>query len=76
MYKRAPHWLSGCIIIASFATTFLKHYGRGEGLVTTACLKIAVGGKQGHAPCKILLPIQIRFSCHSHFIEITRVSQR
>ena len=39
----------------SFSTIFLKNCGRGECLWTTACLKTVSGGKQGHAPCKILL---------------------
>ena len=40
---------------ASCFTTFLKYCGRRIGLGTTTCLKTVVGGKQGHAPCKILL---------------------
>ena len=40
---------------ASFSTTFLKNCGRGESLVTTTCHKTVVGGRQGHAPCRILL---------------------
>ena len=46
---------------ASFSTTFLKKCGRGESLGTTTCLKTVVGGKQGHAPCKILLLQQSLF---------------
>ena len=41
---------------ASFSTTFMKNCGRGECLGTTVCVKTAVRGKQGHAPCEILLP--------------------
>ena len=59
---------------ASFSTTFLKSYGRGESLVTTTCLKTVVGGKQGHAPCKILLLQQSLFLCQLNFLEITRLS--
>ena len=40
---------------ASFVTTFLKDCGRGESLATTTCLNTVVGGKQGHALCKVLL---------------------
>ena len=40
---------------ASFSTTFPKNCGRGGNLGTTTCLKNVVGGKQGHAPCRILL---------------------
>ena len=39
---------------ASFHTTFLKNCGRSESLGITTCPKTVVGGKQGHAPCKIL----------------------
>ena len=39
---------------ASFSSTFLKNCGRGESLSTTTCIKAVVGGKQGHAPCRIL----------------------
>ena len=35
------------------STTLLKHCGRGESLETATCPKTVVGGKQGHAPCKI-----------------------
>ena len=46
---------------ASFSTTFLKHCGGGEGLMTTTSLKTVVGGKQGHAPRGILLPHNASF---------------
>ena len=46
---------------ASFPTTFVKNCGRCYGLGTTTCFKTVVGGKQGHAPCKILLLQQILF---------------
>ena len=39
----------------SFSTTFLKNCGRGEGFRTTTCHKTVVGGKQGHAACKLFL---------------------
>ena len=41
--------------LASFSTTFPINCGRDESLETTTCLKNVVGGKQGHALCKILL---------------------
>ena len=41
-----------------------------------ACLKAVVGGKQGHAPCKILLFQQALFLCPSNFMEIIRLSHR
>ena len=41
----------------SFPTTFLSNCGRGESLGATTCLC----GKQGHAPCKILLLQQSLF---------------
>ena len=40
---------------ASISTTFLEDCGRGESLGTTKYLKAAIGGKQGHDPCKVLL---------------------
>ena len=50
---------SGCSVSAFpgffFLATFLKSCGRGKGLRTTMCIKTVVGGKQGHALCKILL---------------------
>ena len=60
---------------ASFSTTFLKNYGRGESLRTATCPKIMVGGKQGHASCKILLFQQSLFLCQLNFMEIIRQSQ-
>ena len=33
------------------------------------------GGRQWHAPCKILLPLQINFLCLSSFVAITRLLQ-
>ena len=39
---------------ASFYTTFIKNCGRGEIVGTTMCVKTVFGGRQGHAPCKIL----------------------
>ena len=38
---------------ASFSTTFLLNCGASKSLRATTCLKTVVGGKQGHAPCKI-----------------------
>ena len=55
---------------ASFSTTFLKNCGRGESLGTTTCLITVVGGKQGHARCKIpllqqsLFFVSVEFICH------------
>ena len=53
-----------------FHTTLLKNCGRGEGLRATTCRKTAVGGKQGHAPCKICLLQEILFF-QQIFTEIT-----
>ena len=39
---------------ASTFTTFLNNCVRCEGLGITTCRKTVVGGKQGHAPTKIL----------------------
>ena len=60
---------------ASFSTTFLKDYGRGEGLRATTCLRTVVGLRQRHPPCKILLLQQSSFLCQSNFMEIIRLSQ-
>ena len=46
---------------ASFHTTFLRNCGRGDCLRTATCLSTLFGGKQGHAPCRILLLQQILF---------------
>ena len=46
---------------ARFYTTFLKSCGGGKSLRTTTHLKTVVGGKQEHAPCKVLSPKQIVF---------------
>ena len=48
---------------ASFSTTFLTNCGSGERLWTTTCLTTGVGGKQGHAPCKMLSLQQNLFLC-------------
>ena len=61
---------------ASIPTTFLKHCSRGESLATATCLGAVVGGKQGHAPCKVFSLQQTLFLCQSYFIEITRLWQR
>ena len=39
---------------ATFYTTFLTNCGRGESPGTTTRLKTVVGGKQGHAPCRMI----------------------
>ena len=39
----------------SFSTTFLNDCGRGESLVYTTCLKTVDWGRQGSAPCEVLL---------------------
>ena len=36
-------------------TTFLEKCGKGESLRSATCLRTVVGGKQGHASCKISL---------------------
>ena len=60
---------------ASFSTTFLKNCGRGESLGTTTFLKTVVGGRQGHAPCEVLLLQQSLFLCLLDFMQIIRLSQ-
>ena len=59
----------------SFPAIFLTNSGKGEGLRTTTYLKTVVGGRQGHAPCKILLLQQSLFLCQLNFMEIIRLSQ-
>ena len=39
----------------SFPPYFLKNCGRGESLRITTCPKTVIGGKQGHAHCRILM---------------------
>ena len=60
---------------ASFSTTFPKNCNTGESLRTTTYNKTVVGGKQGHAPCKILLVQQILFSCQLNLMEIIKLSE-
>ena len=60
----------------SFPATFLKNCGRGESLRTTTCLKTVVGGKQGHATCKIFALQQSLFLCQLNFMEIIRLIER
>ena len=52
----------------SFSTTFIKNCDRGENLWITAYLKTVVGGKQGHAPCKILLLHEASFLCQLYLM--------
>ena len=59
---------------ACFPTIFLTNCGMGESLGTTTCPKTVVGGKQGHAPCKILSLQQSLFLCQLNFMEIIRLS--
>ena len=42
-------------ILVFFYAAFLRNSGSSEGLVVTTCLNTVVMGKQGHAPCKLLL---------------------
>ena len=41
-------------VVVIFSSTFLMNCGRSESLRIVTCLKTVVGGKQGHAPCKML----------------------
>ena len=59
---------------ASSSTTFPKNSGRGESLGITTHPKTVVGGKQGHAPSKILLLQQSLFVCQSSLMEIIGLS--
>ena len=64
-----------CIYIC-FYTIFHKNCGRGESLGTTTYHKTVVGGKQGHALCKILLPQQSLFApveCHEDHKTVTKM---
>ena len=58
---------------ASFSTTCLKCCGRGESLGTIACLITVVGGKQGHAACKILWLHEASFLCQSNLMKIMKL---
>ena len=60
---------SGC----SISTTFHKNCGRDESLRTTTFLKTVVGGKQGHAPCKILSLHEASFLCQSNLMDMIRL---
>ena len=57
---------------ASFFTTFLKDCGRGESLGTTTCLKPVVGGKQGHAPCR-MQPLFVSVEFHGDHETVTEL---
>ena len=59
---------------ASFSTNFFTNCGRGEGLRASICLLVVVGGKQGHAPCRIFL-LQQSLLCQSNCVEIIRLFQ-
>ena len=52
---------------ASFYTTFLKNCGGGCEVGTVTYNKAVVGGKQGHAPCKMFPLQQILILCHLFF---------
>ena len=56
-------------------TMFFTNRGRGEGLGTTKCLRTVVGGKQGHAPCRILSSQQSLFLCQLNFMVIITLSE-
>ena len=43
-----------CPPVLGFSLHFFLNRGCGENLGTTTCAKTVVGGKQGHAPCRIL----------------------
>ena len=43
--------------------------------MTTMCPKTVVGGRQGHAPCEVLLFQQSLFLCQLNVMEIIRMSQ-
>ena len=64
---------------ASLPTMFLKHCGRGESLGTITCLKTVVGGKQGHALCKILSlqqsPFLVSVECHGDRKTVIKMRQ-
>ena len=57
----------------SFSTTFLKNCGKGESHRTTTCLNTVVGGRHGHAPCKILSLHKASLLCQSNLMEIIRL---
>ena len=61
---------------ASFPSTCLKNCGRGESLGITTCHKTMIGGKQGHAPCKILSLQQSLFlldKFHADYKTVTKI---
>ena len=58
-----------------FPPHFLKNFSKGECLRPTTCLRTVVGGRQGYAPCNILLLQQSLFLCQLNFMEIIRLSK-
>ena len=54
----------------------LDRGGRGESLRTATYLKTVVGGKQGHAPCKVFPLQQSLFLSQSNLMEIIRLLTR
>ena len=58
-----------------FSTAFLEHCGGCGSHGTTTCLERVVGGKQGHAPCKILSLRQSSFLCQLNVMDIIGLSQ-
>ena len=57
---------------ASSSTTYLKHCGRDQNLVTTTCLRTVVG-HGGMLPVNTFTPIE-PLLCQSNVIEIIRQS--
>ena len=75
----------GDIVVSKYMVFFSPHV-RGESLGTTTCPKAVVGGRQWHAPCKVLLLQQgllfVSFEFHGdhkrdhktvYFMEIIRL---
>ena len=52
-----------------------KLYSNSFCFTTTKCLETVVGGRQGHAPCKILLLPQMLFLAQSSLMNITRLTK-
>ena len=55
---------------ADLYVTLLNNCGRGEGLRTATWLMTVVGGKQGHAPCKMLRSKEFSMFCSVNIISV------
>ena len=59
--------------VSSFSTSFINNCGRDESLGIMTCLKTVVGGRQGHAPCRVFMLHKASLLCQLNFMEIIKL---